>query len=95
MFLETKKITLEYSRPSKLGHSHSYTRTKTVAIFKCDNCSSVFDRDLGNMDRKRLSNDYYHVCSKCDPKRFAQNKGAERRRLWNLPVDSDLNIGKI
>jgi hypothetical protein len=44
------------------------------------------------MDPKRLSNEYAHVCSGCDSKRFAQTKGVERRRFWNITVDSDLDI---
>jgi hypothetical protein len=95
MFIETKKHLIKHSRVSKLGRSHNYTRTKTVAIFKCDCCSCIFERAVGDMDKRRISNDYYHVCSNCDSKKFAQIKGVERRRLWNLPVDSDLTIGKI
>jgi hypothetical protein len=44
------------------------------------------------MDPKRLSDEYAHVCPSCDNKRFAQSKGVERRRFWNITVDSDLDI---
>ena len=47
------------------------------------------------MDKRRLNNDYFHVCSNCDTKRFAQSKGVERRRIWNMSVDADLDISKI
>ena len=33
-----------------------------------------------------------HVCPSCNPKQFAQAKGVERRRLWNIPVDSDIKL---
>ena len=95
MFINTKKTMARYSRPSKFGNNHTYSRSKTMAIFKCDNCNAIFERPIGSMDRKRLSNDYYHVCSNCDSKRFAQIKGVERRRIWDSPIDSDLTIGKI
>lgn len=95
MFLETKRITQIYVRPSKNGLEHHYKRTKTVAIFSCDNCNGKFERDIGHMDRRRLNNNYFHVCSRCDAKRFAQSKGIERRKIWNLSADADLDISKI
>lgn len=95
MFLDTLIVTQLYTRPSKGGVDHRYQRSKTVARFKCDNCSGEFQRDLGKMDRRRLSNEYYHVCPNCDSKRFAQTKGVERRRLWNMSADTDLDISKI
>jgi len=95
MFLETKKISVQYSRKSSLGVEHTYSRTKTLAVLKCNSCSSIFERDLGKMDHRRISEEYQHVCSKCNPKQFAQARGVENRRLWNLPVDSDLKINKL
>lgn len=95
MFLDTVTINQWYTRPSKSGLVHKYQRSKTVARFRCDNCSSEFLRDLGKMDRRRLSNEYYHVCPTCDSKRFAQSKGVERRRLWSMSVDTDIDISKI
>lgn len=95
MFLETKKIAVQYSRKSSLGVEHAYSRTRTVAVLKCDGCSSIFERPQGKMDHRRISEEYQHVCSKCNPKQFAQARGVENRRLWNLPVDSDLKINKL
>ena len=95
MIKETRTVTTEYTRTSKLKKSHAYTRTKTVAVIECDSCQSLFERDIGTMDRRRLADGYYHVCSNCNPKKFAQNKGVEHRRFWNMPVDSDIDITKI
>lgn len=92
MFIETKKVTIQYSRKSKLGIEHSYSRIKTVVVFNCDNCNLSFNRELGKMDHRRLSNEYLHVCPECNQKQFAQKQGVERRALWNLPVDSDRKI---
>jgi hypothetical protein len=92
MFIETKKIKTQYTKVSKLKNAHPYSRVKTVAVLQCDNCQSLFERDQGKMDRRRVSTEYVHVCSKCNPKQYAQKKGVERRQLWNLPVDSDLKI---
>lgn len=78
----------EYSRPSKLGHTHTYRRKKTVLVFRCDSCGEMFTRDKGSMDPKRINNNFYHVCSNCDPKKFAQEKGVERRKIWDMPVSS-------
>jgi hypothetical protein len=95
MFLKIKKVTSRYTRASKTGIKHSYLRTKTVAVFSCDSCSIVFEREIGNMDHRRLSNNYSHVCSNCNPKQFAQRKGVESRRFWNMPVDQDIEISKF
>jgi hypothetical protein len=95
MFLETKKIVVQYARKSSRGVEHAYSRTKTMAVLKCDCCLFVFERELGKMNHRRVNDNFYHVCSKCNPKKFAQARGVENRRLWNLPVDSDLKINKL
>lgn len=95
MFIETKKIKTEYTKVSKLKNAHSYSRIKTVAILQCDSCQSLFERDQGSMDHRRISDQFYHVCTTCNPKQFAQKKGVERRQLWKLHVDSDVDITKI
>ena len=66
-----------------------------MVILKCDACETEFERDLARINKKRLNNDYYHVCSQCDAKRFAQEKGVERRRIWNMPIDSDIEIDRL
>jgi hypothetical protein len=47
------------------------------------------------MDPKRLSNNYFHVCSNCDAKRFAQKRGIQKKQVWDLPASSDLDISKL
>lgn len=94
MFLKTIQQRTEYTRTSKLGKEHTYERVKTVAVFRCDNCDDEFTRDIRKMDRKRLSNNYFHVCSKCDAKRFAQRKGIEQKKIWDLPASTTLPVGK-
>jgi hypothetical protein len=94
MFLKTQQQRTEYVRTSKLGKEHSYERIKTVAIFQCDNCDCEFIRDLRKMDRKRLNNNYFHVCGNCDAKRFAQRKGIEQKKIWDLPASTTLPVGK-
>ena len=95
MICETKTVAIQYTRKSKLGIEHTYTRNKTIVVIRCDSCDAIFERDLGKMDYRRLSNAYTHVCSHCNQKQFAQRKGVERRRFWNISVDTDLDIGKI
>ena len=92
MFIQIKKIVTKYTRSSKLKKSHAYTRTKTLVIFRCDSCQSLFERDQGKMDKQRLSNQYFHVCANCNPKQFAQQKGVENRRVWGLSADSEQRI---
>ena len=95
MFTGIIKEQQEYSRPSKLGLVHVYKREKSYAVFLCDSCGDRFIRLKGSIDPKRLNNNYFHCCSRCDAKRFAQKKGAERRTIWDMPVNSDLDISKL
>jgi len=95
MLKELQKIQSIYTRMSKLKKVHTYNRIKTVAVFQCDECYSQFQRDVSSMDRRRISNDYYHVCSRCDSKRFAQKKGVERRRIWKITADNDIAIDRL
>ena len=95
MFLKTEIRKTEYIRTSKLGHGHTYFRNKTVALFRCDNCDEKFERDIRKIDRKRLSNNFFHVCSKCDAKRFAQRKGVEQKKIWDLPASVELPVSKF
>lgn len=94
MFLKTERRRTAYKRISKTGLEHEYYRDKTIAVFRCDNCGEQFERDIRKVDRKRLSNNYFHVCSKCDAKRFAQRKGVEQKKIWDLPASTTLPVGK-
>jgi Zn finger protein HypA/HybF involved in hydrogenase expression len=95
MFLRTRIEESQYVRRSKNGAEHTYSRKKTVAVFRCDNCNEEFGRDLKHMDHKRLSNNYFHCCPNCDTKRFAQRKGVEQKKIWDMPASSDLPVGKF
>jgi len=95
MFLTLEYQQTEFTRTSKLGQQHTYTRQKTVVVFRCDSCSEVFRRNKGDMDPKRLSNNYFHVCGNCDSKRFAQRKGVERKHIWDLPASSLKDISQL
>lgn len=88
MVISTNFITTTYTRNSKLGIEHSYTRKKTIVILRCDNCGIIFNREKGSIAPSRLSNQVYHVCSNCNAKQFAQAKGVERRKIWEMPVSS-------
>lgn len=92
MFVEIKKIQLTYTRTSKLGKSHQYQRTKTFVVFVCDCCQLQFERELGKIDHRRMDNSYFHVCTGCNQKKFAQSKSVEKRCFWNMPVDKDIDI---
>lgn len=94
MFLRTRIEKNTYIRKSKNNIEHSYTRDKTVAEFRCDNCDEIFQRDLKKVQSKRLSNNYFHCCSNCDCKRFAQRKGVERKKIWDMPASAELPVGK-
>lgn len=95
MFIKTITRRTEYTRTSKLGIEHTYERTKTIALFLCDNCDREFERDLKHMVRKRLSDNYFHCCPNCDAKRFAQRKGVERKKIWDMPASTELPVSKF
>jgi hypothetical protein len=94
MFLGTEQKITEHKRKSKLGKTHTYNRVKTIVSLRCDNCDTVFTRDLKKINRARLSNNYFHVCSNCDAKRFAQRKGVEQKQIWDMPASADIPISK-
>lgn len=95
MFIKEVKKRSRHIRKSKLGNEHEYYRTQSWCVFRCDNCGSEFERLRGKMDPKRLNNSYYHVCRNCDAKRFAQKRGVERKKVWNLSASSNLKIGRL
>lgn len=95
MFIRTETERTQHTRKSKLGEEHTYSRIKTVAVLCCDNCDTQFKRDVKKINRKRLSNNYFHVCSNCDAKRFAQRKGVEQKKIWDLPASTELPVCKF
>jgi hypothetical protein len=88
MYLGTEYTQTQHIRASKKGNYHSYFRKKRIVIFRCDSCQRIFKRDKGSVDPKRLNNNFYHVCGNCDAKKFAQEKGVEARKVWDMPVSS-------
>jgi hypothetical protein len=95
MFIKQTVCETSHVRKSKLGAEHTYKRKKTLVHFRCDNCNTEFTRERGKMDPKRLSNNYFHVCSNCDAKKFAQRKGVERKHVWNMSASSNMPIGRL
>ena len=96
MCIEEIKKKSRHVRRSKNGVEHQYTKTKTFARLRCDNCNTEFVRPRGSMDPKRLSNNYFHVCNDCDAKRFAQKAGVDQKQKWdNISASSNLTIGKL
>jgi rubredoxin len=95
MLIRIEKVITEYTRLSNLKKLHTYTRVKTLVIIQCDSCHLTFEREQGKMSKQRVNNNHYHVCPTCNPKQFAQKKGAERRQFWKLSADSDIDISKI
>ena len=95
MYLGEKTEATKSERVSKLGVKHQCKRTKTYHLFKCDVCESEFKRAKGKVQKKRLSNFYKHVCSECDPKRFAQQQGVKQRQVLGMNASSDIPISKL
>jgi hypothetical protein len=95
MFLKIKTQLNQYYRLSKNGVRHQYKRKKTLAVLRCDACDLIFERDLKHMDKKRLSNNFFHCCGACDAKRFAQRTGVEQKQIWNMPASVDLPVSKF
>ena len=95
MFLGEFVEKTRHIRCSKYGSEHEYFRKKTFVKLRCDNCDREFVRPRGSMDPKRLNNNYFHVCENCDAKRFAQKRGVERKKVWNLNASSDIPISKL
>lgn len=95
MFIEEFTEKKVYQRKSKHGNKHKYTRERCMFRMLCDNCGNEFVRPRSRMDPKRTSDNYFHCCSNCDAKRFAQRKGVEQKRIWDLPASAELPINKF
>ena len=95
MFLTQTQIITEHTRQSKTGRLHTYSRKRTILVFRCDSCGTEFTRDKGSMDPKRVNNNVYHVCNNCDAKKFAQRKGIESKHIWDMPVSSLKTLGQL
>jgi len=95
MYLGESNVRRRYKRKSKSGIEHEYFRDLTVVKLRCDSCGSGFSRSRGSMNPNRLNNNYFHVCSNCDVKRFAQKKGVERKQVWNMSASSSRKIGRL
>jgi hypothetical protein len=88
MFVETLKTIRLYERQSKLGVYHTFKRKNTLFVFKCDSCGTVFLRPRAKVDPARATNDYKHVCSCCDTKKFAQSVGVRMRHIYAMDASS-------
>lgn len=95
MIISTEYVITTYTRKSKLGVEHSYSRKKTILILRCDSCGAMFNRNKGDMDPARVSNQVYHVCNNCNVKKFAQAKGVEKRHIWEMPVSSLKKLSQL
>ena len=88
MFIETLKTLRLYERQSKLGIYHTFHRKNTIYSFSCDSCGGAFLRPRSKVDPERASNDYKHVCSYCDTKKFAQKVGVKMRKIYKIDASS-------
>ena len=88
MFIkETHTIHL-YQRESKHGKLHNFRRKRSAYHFKCDSCAKEFVRDKSKVSPSRASNNFHHVCSTCDPYKFAQKIGVKMRKVWQMDASS-------
>jgi hypothetical protein len=95
MYLGKRTEKQTHTRKSSLGKSHEYYREVTLVNLRCDNCGTLFERPQGSMDPNRLNNNFFHVCSNCNAKKFAQKKGVERKQVWNMSASSSKTIGRL
>jgi hypothetical protein len=92
MFIETLKTLRLHKRESKLGTVHTFRRTYTLYVFRCDACDSVFMRPKSRVSVIRATNDFKHVCGNCDHKKFAQRQGVKMRRVYKMDCSSTYTI---
>lgn len=95
MYINETVTEKTYTRQSKNGTVHSYTRKQRIVNLKCDNCGSAFCRPRGSMDPRRLNNNYFHVCENCNAKKFAQRRSVEKNYKWRITASSSLPVGRL
>lgn len=49
-------------------------------------------RPRAKVDPNRASNDFKHVCSSCDSKRYAQKVGVKMRKIYKIDASSTLKL---
>ena len=92
MFIQTLKTIRLHKRKSKLGVYHTFKRKNTIYVFCCDSCEATFMRLKADVNPTRATNDYKHVCSNCDTKKFAQKIGVKMRSVYRLDASSTINL---
>ena len=55
MYIKTQYVITEHKRTSKLGHTHTYHRKKSVLVLRCDSCTTMFFRDKHVFDALKNS----------------------------------------
>lgn len=85
MFIKIQKVTRLFERKYKSGETASYNRSTNFVLLKCDNCGSLFERQVGNtIDRRRCNNNFSHYCSNCPTYVLAAKKGQITQKENNL-----------
>lgn len=79
-----------FHKKSSGGKSFEYKRKKKVVELKCDNCYSVFERDIHEIATNRRNNNFKHFCNDCDSKSLGGKLAGELR---NKKYEGE--IGKI
>lgn len=85
-----KLIESTFFKKGSNGNSFEYKRKRKVAELKCDNCNSIFDRDMHEISTNRRSNDFKHFCNECDAKSLGGKMASEIR---NKKYEGE--VGKI
>jgi hypothetical protein len=105
MFLRESKETKKYERQSKHGKLVSYTRTKTLTHWKCDNCGEEFSK-MRNGKYDQTAKSYCKQCiSKIGLNKLASLAGYESKvknifepKVGSVVIDKDgyrqIYIGK-
>ena len=88
MFIKEPHTIHLHQRESKLGKVHNFKRRRSAYHFRCDACDKEFVRDKSKVTPARASNSVLHVCSGCDPKKFAQKIGVKMRKVWQMDASS-------
>ena len=57
---------------------------KTLRLYKRE----TFMRPRSQVDPNRASNNYKHVCSTCDTKKYAQKIGVKMRKVYKIDASS-------
>ena len=91
VYITTTYIARNYTRKVR-GKEQTVSGKIKTYMLACDSCGSQFTRTSKEMKPHRACNEYKHVCTECDSKKFAQKLSSTSRRINRYDASSNVSL---